>query len=166
MGGQGQDKDIAAVVKTIGLVDLVGKFLQWWRAEDSVVPDGLFPGIWQPDLPERGRPRPEAQLWPSHGLRVPAWSFPEVTLALPWEQDAPPATSAWRSVKYTGEQDLCWVASRSPKSWQMGGSPQLVDIVRDVETRRKESLRKAVTRERPAENQTAATCYSVGTEGG
>ena len=52
------------------------------------------------------------------------------------------------------------------KAGQTGSAPQLVDIDGDMEAHRQESLREEGTRERSAENQTAGTCHSGGTEGG
>ena len=73
----------------------------------SAVPDVLHPGIQPPNLSERGRLGPEAQLRPSYGRRVPEWRLPKGTLALPQTQDAPPATIARTSDKDMGGQDLC-----------------------------------------------------------
>ena len=73
---------------------------------------GYNSGIRPPDLPECGRPGPESQLWPSHGIRVPEQKLSDGTLSLPWEKDAPPATSARLSDKDAGQKYIFWVAAR------------------------------------------------------
>ena len=73
----------------------------------SAVLVGLHPGIRRPDLPECGRPRPEAQLGPSHGLRVPVQSLPRGTPALSRAKYTPSPKSARPSDEDAGGKDLC-----------------------------------------------------------
>ena len=57
-------------------------------------PYNVIMGRYPLDLLECGHPVLKAQLQPFHGRGEPAWSFPEVTLYLPWDQDTPtPASS-------------------------------------------------------------------------
>ena len=51
--------------------------------EDGEVPDGLHSGVRLSDIPEHGRPGPEAQLQPLHGHEVLERCLPEGALALP-----------------------------------------------------------------------------------
>ena len=66
----------------------------------------LHPGIRRPDPPECGRPGPEAQIRPSHGLRVPVQSLSKGTPALSWAKDTPSPKSARPSDEDAGGQDL------------------------------------------------------------
>ena len=70
------------------------------------VSDGLNFRFLPPDLPERGRPVPEAQLQPHHVHGLPARRLLKGALTLPWVKDASPTPTSRVSDKDTGGQDL------------------------------------------------------------
>ena len=72
---------------------------------------------------------------PLHGHGVSVFILPEGSVILLWAQDTPSSLSAHTSDKDTGEQYLCGVLLRCPKSKQAGGASQLIDLRVDVGTR-------------------------------
>ena len=68
------------------------------------------------------------------------WRLPDSTLALPWVQDAPLATTTCLSDEDAGRKDICRVAACCSEAGTMGSVPQLVDIGGDMETHQRESL--------------------------
>ena len=80
--------------------------------EGGEVLDGLHLGVRPPYFPERGCPRPAAQLRPFHGHGVHARRLPKGAFTLPKATDAPSAQTARASGKDAGGQDLHRVMER------------------------------------------------------
>ena len=74
--------------------------------EVGEVLDRLHFGIRLTAFTECGHTGPDAQLQPSHGHGVPARRLPKLALALPWEKDAPPTTTARASDEDAGGKYL------------------------------------------------------------